>query len=546
MADTNAGSIYYDVKIDTKGLNSAGTAVKNFAKGATVALTAASAAAVAFGVSAFKAYEDAEKAEKQLRQAVINATGATEEQLKATSDLADELERKGVLDGDNIKVGLAQLSTFGLSNEAVQKLAGSLSDLAVNQSGVSATSDDLTNSANMIAKALRGEFGILQKSGIRFTEAQIATIKYGTELEKVAAINEGFAQNLKYTNEVAKTTSEGGLAKLKVNIENVQEAIGGAIAQGINPLIKKLSEFVQSDQFSDWVQDVTNWLTTNLPIALNYVTEKLLPLLRKIFDDIWPVIQKVYDILSNLVTYISNNTWVIVALASAFALVKTAMFLSGAQAAFEGVMAAAGGSYKGLALLMASPIVLSVSVGAALAAIALVYDAAQKALAAVDRMNQAVTGQTETQSQASALYQKQLKEEPAGSAKSINAKANLLFPKASDNAVKQAYIALMNRADLDQSTKDARAKALTHGYSNGGFTGIGGSNEVAGVVHRGEFVVPKNMVDQSTGTPKMGGIENHIGTINISSEVDGEKWLQRLTQNQEIISKGLVPTQRYA
>jgi len=53
---------------------------------------------------------------------VKNVSHATDEQLQATMALADELERKGVLDGDNIKTGLAQLSTFGLTNDAVRGL----------------------------------------------------------------------------------------------------------------------------------------------------------------------------------------------------------------------------------------------------------------------------------------------------------------------------------------------------------------------------------------------------------------------------------------
>lgn len=46
------------------------------------------------------------------------------------------------------------------------------------------------------------------------------------------------------------------------------------------------------------------------------------------------------------------------------------------------------------------------------------------------------------------------------------------------------------------------------GFALGGYTGSGGTNEVAGVVHKGEYVLPKNMVDQNTGTPKMGGPTN--------------------------------------
>lgn len=39
------------------------------------------------------------------------------------------------------------------------------------------------------------------------------------------------------------------------------------------------------------------------------------------------------------------------------------------------------------------------------------------------------------------------------------------------------------------------------------------------------------------------GIENNIGTINIANEADGEKWLRKLTRNQEITSTGLTPAQ---
>lgn len=46
-------------------------------------------------------------------------------------------------------------------------------------------------------------------------------------------------------------------------------------------------------------------------------------------------------------------------------------------------------------------------------------------------------------------------------------------------------------------------------YASGGYTGRGGKYEPAGVVHRGEYVVPKSMVNQSTGLPYM----NALGAI---------------------------------
>ena len=49
---------------------------------------------------------------------------------------------------------------------------------------------------------------------------------------------------------------------------------------------------------------------------------------------------------------------------------------------------------------------------------------------------------------------------------------------------------------------DALQKKLASGnYATGGFTGRGGRMEPAGIVHRGEYVVPKQYVNQSTGMP---------------------------------------------
>lgn len=99
------------------------------------------------------------------------------------------------------------------------------------------------------------------------------------------------------------------------------------------------------------------------------------------------------------------------------------------------------------------------------------------------------------------------------------------------------------RSTPQQQLKAAGLPGLGRGFSVGGFTGRGNANDVAGIVHKGEYVVPKHMVNQSTGLPEISGssIEYNIANVNISSEVDGERWLRRLTNNQEIVSAGLVP-----
>jgi len=59
-----------------------------------------------------------------------------------------------------------------------------------------------------------------------------------------------------------------------------------------------------------------------------------------------------------------------------------------------------------------------------------------------------------------------------------------------------------------------------------------------------EAVIPLSKLDNMING-EGGKREYNIGTINIASEVDGERWLRKLTGNQEITSAGLVPTQSY-
>ena len=48
------------------------------------------------------------------------------------------------------------------------------------------------------------------------------------------------------------------------------------------------------------------------------------------------------------------------------------------------------------------------------------------------------------------------------------------------------------------------------GFAEGGYTGYGAKDEVAGVVHKGEYVIPQEMVDQTTGLPKAMGSTYNI------------------------------------
>lgn len=223
-----------------------------FDKTAAIGVAGFAAIAAAVGVGAAN-FADAERAERQLEHAVIDVSKGTMEQVQAITDLSDALQKKAGIDGDALKQGAAQLSTFGLQSKSVVDLTKSLADLTVNQNGVNASADQYIQSANVIAKALQGQFGVLEKSGIRFTEAQQNLILYGTEAEKVAALQEGLNQNLRETTDTIAGV-DAASAKAQRSLGEVAESFGKALSPvvesflaSLTPLLDKLTAWIESN-----------------------------------------------------------------------------------------------------------------------------------------------------------------------------------------------------------------------------------------------------------------------------------------------------------
>jgi hypothetical protein len=213
--------------------------------------TAAFAGIAAASTKSIQAYAEVERAQRQLENTVLNVSKGTKAQVKEIENLVNALEKKAGVDADSLKIGVAQLSTFGLSTDAVIGLTKSLADLTVNQSGLNATSDDYISSANNIAKALNGQFAILEKSGIRFTQAQKDLITYGTEAQKVAALQEGFNQNLRETTDTVEGT-DLAMAKLSRTTENITENLGKALAPAFASVAEKIQPIIE--RFAEWAE----------------------------------------------------------------------------------------------------------------------------------------------------------------------------------------------------------------------------------------------------------------------------------------------------
>lgn len=76
-------------------------------------------------------------------------------------------------------------------------------------------------------------------------------------------------------------------------------------------------------------------------------------------------------------------------------------------------------------------------------------------------------------------------------------------------------------------------------FASGGFTGTGGKYDVAGIVHKGEYVVPREQVNQSTGLPMMGSTININGNITLGDQGAVDRFFKRLDAQQQLAAAGM-------
>lgn len=296
-----------------------GNKLKKGLKIAGIGLAAAGAAAVAFGVSSVKSYQESENALAQLNAVLKSTKGVAGVTSKSAIDLANSLQKVTKFSDEDTLSAESLLLTFTkIGKDVFPKATKTVLDMST------ALGQDTKASAIQLGKALQDPIlGVtaLRRVGVNFSTAQRDVIKNLVETGQSAKAQKMILKELTTefggSAEAAGKTFSGRLEILKNQFDEVKESIGLAIVNGITPLMTKLSEFVNSDQFQAWLKQLTTWLQVNLPIAINYVVNTLIPNLVSIFKSVWPAIKLVITGIASLIDWLSKheNTVKLVALA---------------------------------------------------------------------------------------------------------------------------------------------------------------------------------------------------------------------------------------
>ena len=205
--------------------------ISAFGKKAAAAFAVAAAAAVAYGtklaVDGVKAAIEDEQAQLRLANALRQATGATDAQIKSTEDmiLATSLAT-GVAD-DQLRPAMQRLAVSTKSTEEAQKLLTLALDIS------KASGKDLEQVANALGRAQDGNVISLGRLGLGLSKAELSTLSFTEVQAKLAELYGGAAA----TN---AETFQGKIDRLKVGFDEAKESLGTALL----PQVEKFITFI--------------------------------------------------------------------------------------------------------------------------------------------------------------------------------------------------------------------------------------------------------------------------------------------------------------
>jgi len=471
--------------------------------------------------------------------------GATEEHVASLQRQASELQKLGVIEDDAIIAGQSQLATFALQGSTIEKLTPKITDMVAQLKGHNATAEDMVTINNLVGKVMTGNVGALSKYGVSLSEAQKEQLKQGDETQRANVLNEVLAQNYGKVNEALRKTPQGQMTAFKNTFGDFMELAGEFTSNLVGPLIgafngwfesmggpegvmKAMKETFESLQpyfpiiagaiigglvpaFVALGASIWTALAPLLPFiaagaalglgvkllmdqfgGLDGVMKKLQPVIQ-VMTELWqkylqPALMEVWKVFQERLLPALKQLWdqispILIPVLKTLGIILGAIVFAQIMIFVEGLRLAIGwisniinwvaNAIKWLKDFIGTIGNIAGQIGNALAG---VYNAV------VSPFQRAFDF---------------IKDIPGKIVGAVGNIGNLLRDKL---------------GDWDIPGPLGKVRDVIPGFAEGGFTGRGGVNEIAGIVHKGEYVIPQKDVDQLTGRPKLFGETDRIDT----------------------------------
>lgn len=182
------------------------------------------------GIGAFikdsqNAYNVQMQNELKLASHMQHRMNATNDEIESIKQLASEQQKLGII-GDEIQLaGAQQLTTYARQSSTLKTLIPAMNNLIAQNAGYEASTGDAISAADMLGRALGGQYTMLRRMGITFTEAQENVLKYGTETQKAAVLADAINAKVGNMNQLLAQTPTGQLKQLQNELGDFQEEL---------------------------------------------------------------------------------------------------------------------------------------------------------------------------------------------------------------------------------------------------------------------------------------------------------------------------------
>jgi hypothetical protein len=233
-------SILADVDDLKKKLGEADKAVENnsskiseFGKKAAAAFAVAAAAAVAYGtklaIDGVKAAIEDEQAQLRLANALREATGATDAQIKATEDMILQTSLATGVADDQLRPAFQRLAVSTKDTTKAQELLNLALDISKGR-GL-----ELEQVANALGRAQDGNTTALGRLGLGLSKAELSTLSFTEVQQKLSDLYGGAAT-------ANAETFQGKIDRLKVGFDEAKESLGVALLPQVERFIGFLND----------------------------------------------------------------------------------------------------------------------------------------------------------------------------------------------------------------------------------------------------------------------------------------------------------------
>ena len=206
--------------------------ISAFGKKAAAAFAVAAAAAVAYGtklaVDGVKAAIEDEAAQLRLANALKTATGATDDQIRATEDMILKTSLATGVADDKLRPAMQRLAVSTKDTGEAQRLLSLALDISKGK-GI-----ELETVANALGRAQDGNTTALGRLGLGLSKAELSTLSFTEVQAKLSDLYGGAAA-------ANAETFQGKIDRLKVGFDEAKESLGTALLPQVEKFITFLN-----------------------------------------------------------------------------------------------------------------------------------------------------------------------------------------------------------------------------------------------------------------------------------------------------------------